>query len=160
MPTDYFEINSWAIFSEYCLTSCDFIFRQFLGVKTFSNCSVSDFQRFTLNVGVDCLLNKPQIQERAVCGNRIKEGAKACDCGNVYISLITRKSINKYILCSSFFICLKYEWAPCRLLTASELIWNFYEKILSRFWVAEFEWVSNVLQNLLVMDIKKTRISF
>ncbi|XP_037668698.1 disintegrin and metalloproteinase domain-containing protein 32-like [Choloepus didactylus] len=53
------------------------------GAKTFSNCSLSDFERFISNMGAKCLKNKPQLQRAppAVCGNRKVEGAEICDCG-------------------------------------------------------------------------------
>ncbi|KAM9194456.1 disintegrin and metalloproteinase domain-containing protein 32 [Dugong dugon] len=53
------------------------------GVKTFSNCSLSDFENFISNVGARCLQNKPQMQVRAsVCGNRKVEANEICDCGS------------------------------------------------------------------------------
>ncbi|XP_008051291.1 disintegrin and metalloproteinase domain-containing protein 32-like, partial [Carlito syrichta] len=57
---------------------------QFTGVKTFSNCSLSDFKNFISNMGARCLQNKPQMQinPRPVCGNGIVEGNEVCDCGN------------------------------------------------------------------------------
>ncbi|XP_045443740.1 disintegrin and metalloproteinase domain-containing protein 32 [Pipistrellus kuhlii] len=53
------------------------------GVKTFSNCSLSDFKSFTLNMDAKCLQNKPQMQvlPRAVCGNGKVETPEDCDCG-------------------------------------------------------------------------------
>ncbi|XP_077008655.1 disintegrin and metalloproteinase domain-containing protein 32 isoform X3 [Tamandua tetradactyla] len=53
------------------------------GVKTFSNCSLSDFEHFISNTGAKCLKNKPQLQRapRPVCGNGRVEGAEICDCG-------------------------------------------------------------------------------
>ncbi|XP_069924687.1 disintegrin and metalloproteinase domain-containing protein 32-like isoform X1 [Oryctolagus cuniculus] len=55
------------------------------GVKTFSSCSLIDFQSFISNEGASCLQNKPQIQRqaKAVCGNGITEGSEICDCGTV-----------------------------------------------------------------------------
>ncbi|XP_060038237.1 disintegrin and metalloproteinase domain-containing protein 32 isoform X1 [Erinaceus europaeus] len=57
---------------------------QFSGVKTFSNCSLSDFENFISNMGTRCLQNKPQMQKApaAVCGNGKVEGKEQCDCGN------------------------------------------------------------------------------
>nr|XP_023406703.1 disintegrin and metalloproteinase domain-containing protein 32 [Loxodonta africana] len=53
------------------------------GVKTFSNCSLSDFENFISNVGARCLQNKPQMQVRAsVCGNHKVEANEICDCGS------------------------------------------------------------------------------
>ncbi|ELV12459.1 Pleckstrin homology domain-containing family A member 2 [Tupaia chinensis] len=52
------------------------------GVKTFSNCSVSDFERFISNTGASCLRNKPQMQMKAAtCGNHVVEDQETCDCG-------------------------------------------------------------------------------
>ncbi|XP_054576007.1 disintegrin and metalloproteinase domain-containing protein 32 isoform X2 [Eptesicus fuscus] len=53
------------------------------GVKTFSNCSLSDFKSFLLNMGAKCLQNKPQMQvaPKAVCGNGKVESPEVCDCG-------------------------------------------------------------------------------
>ncbi|XP_070264546.1 disintegrin and metalloproteinase domain-containing protein 32 [Myotis yumanensis] len=53
------------------------------GVKTFSNCSLSDFKSFILNMGAKCLQNKPQMQvrQKAVCGNGKVETPEVCDCG-------------------------------------------------------------------------------
>lgn len=70
-----------------------FIFRKSSGVKTFSNCSLSDFKSFILNMGAKCLQNKPQMQvpPKAVCGNGKVESPEVCDCGTVDVSLITRK---------------------------------------------------------------------
>ncbi|XP_048186483.1 disintegrin and metalloproteinase domain-containing protein 32 [Perognathus longimembris pacificus] len=53
-------------------------------LKTFSNCSQSDFQAFISNIGSKCLQNKPQMQAKpppTVCGNNIVEGNEDCDCG-------------------------------------------------------------------------------
>ncbi|XP_034376408.1 disintegrin and metalloproteinase domain-containing protein 32-like [Arvicanthis niloticus] len=56
---------------------------QFAGVKSFSNCSLNDFEHFKLNEGAKCLQNKPQMQRhpRAVCGNGQVEEGESCDCG-------------------------------------------------------------------------------
>lgn len=70
-----------------------FIFRQSSGVKTFSNCSLSDFENFISNIGAaKCLQNKPQMQRgRAICGNGKVESNEICDCGTEEVSLKTRK---------------------------------------------------------------------
>uniref|UniRef100_A0A8C3YEF1 ADAM metallopeptidase domain 32 n=1 Tax=Catagonus wagneri TaxID=51154 RepID=A0A8C3YEF1_9CETA len=53
------------------------------GVKTFSSCSLSDFENFISNVGVQCLQNKPQMQRApaSICGNGRVERNEMCDCG-------------------------------------------------------------------------------
>ncbi|XP_014931542.2 disintegrin and metalloproteinase domain-containing protein 32 isoform X2 [Acinonyx jubatus] len=53
------------------------------GVKTFSSCSLSDFENFISNMGAKCLQNKPQMQTalRAICGNGKVERGEVCDCG-------------------------------------------------------------------------------
>ncbi|XP_015448291.1 disintegrin and metalloproteinase domain-containing protein 32 [Pteropus alecto] len=53
------------------------------GVKTFSNCSLSDFEKFISNMGAKCLQNKPQMQRApaAICGNGKVESGEICDCG-------------------------------------------------------------------------------
>ncbi|ELK28844.1 Disintegrin and metalloproteinase domain-containing protein 32 [Myotis davidii] len=60
-----------------------YLFMQSSGVKTFSNCSLSDFKSFILNMGAKCLQNKPQMQvrQKAVCGNGKVENPEVCDCG-------------------------------------------------------------------------------
>ncbi|KAM4837223.1 disintegrin and metalloproteinase domain-containing protein 32 isoform 2-T2 [Thomomys bottae] len=54
-------------------------------LKTFSNCSLSDFQTFISNMGSKCLQNKPKMQVAAQrkCGNGIVEAGEKCDCGTV-----------------------------------------------------------------------------
>ncbi|XP_069924680.1 disintegrin and metalloproteinase domain-containing protein 32 isoform X1 [Oryctolagus cuniculus] len=54
------------------------------GAKTFSNCSLSDFESFISNQHASCLQNKPQMQSqrRAVCGNGRVETGEVCDCGS------------------------------------------------------------------------------
>uniref|UniRef100_A0A4X1VWW7 ADAM metallopeptidase domain 32 n=1 Tax=Sus scrofa TaxID=9823 RepID=A0A4X1VWW7_PIG len=53
------------------------------GVKTFSSCSLSDFENFISNVGAQCLQNKPQMQmpPASICGNGRVEINEICDCG-------------------------------------------------------------------------------
>ncbi|XP_055449327.1 disintegrin and metalloproteinase domain-containing protein 32 [Psammomys obesus] len=57
---------------------------QHRGMKTFSNCSLSDFERFKSSMGAKCLQNKPQMQvgPRPVCGNGKVEENEICDCGS------------------------------------------------------------------------------
>ncbi|XP_010837147.1 PREDICTED: disintegrin and metalloproteinase domain-containing protein 32, partial [Bison bison bison] len=54
------------------------------GMKTFSDCSLRDFEHFISNVGAQCLQNKPQMQDSPteICGNGRVEGNEACDCGS------------------------------------------------------------------------------
>ncbi|XP_052018835.1 disintegrin and metalloproteinase domain-containing protein 32 [Apodemus sylvaticus] len=58
---------------------------QYAGVKSFSNCSLNDFEHFKSNEGAKCLQNKPQMQRHPVpvCGNGKVEGDEICDCGSV-----------------------------------------------------------------------------
>ncbi|XP_045635243.1 disintegrin and metalloproteinase domain-containing protein 32 [Ursus americanus] len=53
------------------------------GVKTFSSCSLSDFENFISNMGAKCLQNKPQMQTgpASICGNGKVERGEVCDCG-------------------------------------------------------------------------------
>ncbi|XP_021537230.1 disintegrin and metalloproteinase domain-containing protein 32-like [Neomonachus schauinslandi] len=53
------------------------------GMKTFSSCSLSDFENFISNMGAKCLQNKPQMRRTmvAICGNGKVELGEACDCG-------------------------------------------------------------------------------
>ncbi|XP_034503442.1 disintegrin and metalloproteinase domain-containing protein 32 isoform X2 [Ailuropoda melanoleuca] len=53
------------------------------GVKTFSSCSLSDFENFVSNMGAKCLQNKPQMQTgpASICGNGKVERGEVCDCG-------------------------------------------------------------------------------
>lgn len=75
------------------MTLYGFISRRSSGVKTFSSCSLSDFENFISNKGAKCLQNKPQMQRgvAAVCGNRRVERGEVCDCGTEEVSLINRK---------------------------------------------------------------------
>uniref|UniRef100_A0A8C6Z9T1 ADA32 protein n=1 Tax=Nothoprocta perdicaria TaxID=30464 RepID=A0A8C6Z9T1_NOTPE len=60
-------------------------FRRSPGAKTFSSCSVRDFQRFLASGEGQCLWNRPtmDISYRApVCGNKVVEPGEACDCGS------------------------------------------------------------------------------
>lgn len=75
------------------MTLYGFISRRSSGVKTFSSCSLSDFENFISNMGAKCLQNKPQMQTAptSICGNgRVEEG-EVCDCGTEEVSLINRK---------------------------------------------------------------------
>lgn len=76
------------------MTLYGFIFRQSSGVKTFSNCSLRDFEKFISNMGAKCLQNKPQMQRlpAAICGNGKVESGEICDCGTEEVSLIIRKN--------------------------------------------------------------------
>lgn len=75
------------------MTVYEFPFRQSAGVKVFSNCSLSDFERFKSNVGAKCLQNKPQMQinPRPVCGDGKVEGNEVCDCGSPQVSMPSRR---------------------------------------------------------------------
>ncbi|KAM3830448.1 disintegrin and metalloproteinase domain-containing protein 2-like [Vipera latastei] len=56
------------------------------GIKSFSSCSVKDFQNFLHSALSQCLQNKPQfdIAYRApLCGNHVVEDGEQCDCGTV-----------------------------------------------------------------------------
>uniref|UniRef100_A0A8C8VLB2 Uncharacterized protein n=1 Tax=Pelusios castaneus TaxID=367368 RepID=A0A8C8VLB2_9SAUR len=54
------------------------------GTKTFSSCSIADFQSFIANGEGECLSNKPHLNasyRAPVCGNKIVEEGEDCDCG-------------------------------------------------------------------------------
>ncbi|XP_052517347.1 disintegrin and metalloproteinase domain-containing protein 32-like [Budorcas taxicolor] len=53
------------------------------GMKTFSDCSLRDFENFISNMRAQCLQNKPQMQRNPgpICGNGRVEGNEVCDCG-------------------------------------------------------------------------------
>uniref|UniRef100_A0A6I8P5E3 Uncharacterized protein n=1 Tax=Ornithorhynchus anatinus TaxID=9258 RepID=A0A6I8P5E3_ORNAN len=54
------------------------------GVKTFSTCSIVDFENFISKPGAECLQNQPRlspIYRAPTCGNFIKEANEECDCG-------------------------------------------------------------------------------
>uniref|UniRef100_A0A8C5RIR2 Uncharacterized protein n=1 Tax=Laticauda laticaudata TaxID=8630 RepID=A0A8C5RIR2_LATLA len=56
------------------------------GIKSFSSCSVKDFQNFLNSAWSQCLENKPHfdISYRApLCGNHVVEDGEQCDCGTV-----------------------------------------------------------------------------
>ncbi|XP_067326955.1 disintegrin and metalloproteinase domain-containing protein 2-like [Anolis sagrei] len=61
------------------------------GVKTFSSCSIEDFQNFIKFKGAPCLSNRPNLRlyyekgkanGKSVCGNGILEHGEKCDCGS------------------------------------------------------------------------------
>ncbi|XP_069429094.1 disintegrin and metalloproteinase domain-containing protein 32-like [Ovis canadensis] len=53
------------------------------GMKTFSDCSLRDFENFISNMRAQCLQNKPQMQINPgpICGNGRVEENEVCDCG-------------------------------------------------------------------------------
>ncbi|KAI4557032.1 hypothetical protein MJG53_018986 [Ovis ammon polii x Ovis aries] len=53
------------------------------GMKTFSDCSLRDFENFVSNMRAQCLQNKPQMQMNPgpICGNGRVEENEVCDCG-------------------------------------------------------------------------------
>ncbi|XP_040098921.1 disintegrin and metalloproteinase domain-containing protein 32-like isoform X2 [Oryx dammah] len=78
------------------------------GMKTFSDCSLRDFENFISNVGAQCLQNKPQMQRNPgpICGNGRVEGNEVCDCGTEEICvnrqcLEVRPFIDKLNQCSA-----------------------------------------------------------
>ena len=85
------------------------MFRQSSGMKTFSDCSLRDFENFISNMRAQCLQNKPQMQRNPgpICGNGTEE-----------VSLIIGKLINLLFLFSFVInaIYLKYDWVPCKIL--------------------------------------------
>uniref|UniRef100_H0Z403 ADAM metallopeptidase domain 32 n=1 Tax=Taeniopygia guttata TaxID=59729 RepID=H0Z403_TAEGU len=58
----------------------------FSGMKSFSNCSIRDFQTFLRQGRSGCLFGSPRLsrgsrRSAAVCGNRVVEPGEQCDCG-------------------------------------------------------------------------------
>ncbi|XP_075063568.1 disintegrin and metalloproteinase domain-containing protein 9-like isoform X2 [Mixophyes fleayi] len=52
--------------------------------KSFSSCSLKDFQTFVMKTGVPCLLTHPNIKplvDPSLCGNRLLDSGESCDCG-------------------------------------------------------------------------------
>ncbi|XP_041280673.1 disintegrin and metalloproteinase domain-containing protein 32-like [Onychostruthus taczanowskii] len=58
----------------------------FSGAKSFSNCSIRDFETFLKQGRGSCLFGSPRLirlsrQSAAVCGNAVVEPGEQCDCG-------------------------------------------------------------------------------
>ncbi|XP_012787786.1 disintegrin and metalloproteinase domain-containing protein 32 [Sorex araneus] len=79
---------------------------RFSGVKTFSSCSLSDFENFILNSGAKCLQNKPQLKATGPsCGNGIVESGEQCDCGS--------EDECGAESCCDYSTCKLKSWADC-----------------------------------------------
>ncbi|XP_066839710.1 uncharacterized protein [Anser cygnoides] len=57
------------------------------GAKSFSSCSIGDFENFLERDAGDCLFDRPRLaglsyRQAAVCGNGVVERGEQCDCGS------------------------------------------------------------------------------
>ncbi|XP_061448345.1 disintegrin and metalloproteinase domain-containing protein 32-like [Rhineura floridana] len=72
-----------------CIMNTEAVFSN--GIKTFSSCSIEDFQNFIKFKGAHCLSNRPNLKlfykkrtarDKAICGNGVVEPGEKCDCGS------------------------------------------------------------------------------
>ncbi|NWI86478.1 ADA32 protein, partial [Pitta sordida] len=98
------------------------------GAKTFSNCSVRDFEAFLKQGRGTCLFKRPRLTRRsprgsAVCGNGVVERGEQCDCGTAEECLKDRCCTKTCrfkpgVKCSSGLCCrgchFKRKFALCR----------------------------------------------
>ncbi|NXI62284.1 ADA32 protein, partial [Anseranas semipalmata] len=99
------------------------------GAKSFSSCSIGDFENFLERDAGRCLLDRPHLtglsyQRMAICGNGVVEHGEQCDCGSA-AACLKDKCCTKTcrfkpgVKCSSGLCCdecqFKAKNSPCRL---------------------------------------------
>ncbi|XP_039571481.1 disintegrin and metalloproteinase domain-containing protein 18-like, partial [Passer montanus] len=100
----------------------------FSGAKSFSNCSIRDFETFLKQGRGSCLFGSPRLsrlprQSRATCGNRVVEPGEQCDCGTAQECLkdkccTTSCRLKPRARCASGLCCRNCQFkrrnSPCR----------------------------------------------
>ncbi|NWW87503.1 ADA32 protein, partial [Rhynochetos jubatus] len=101
---------------------------RFSGAKSFSSCSIRDFQTFLKHEGGECLFHTPRLtglssRRASVCGNGVVEPGEQCDCGAAKACLkdkccTTTCRFKPGLKCSSGICCseckFKQKGARCR----------------------------------------------